>query len=174
MPDIAPPFPIAAWAQSIKQSINAWLAGGITGVILVLVAAKGLGSYFYVTESGVSVRPPLELSMRHYEWKEVITVRVDCIQSIVKRKNRFHYILKMSDGYEVDLSNALSALTEKLRVASAARFAESIPSHLSTVPSILYEFNVSQDGLTLLGEKRGMVLPNAIREQVLSHGGTLQ
>jgi hypothetical protein len=92
----------------------------------------------------------------------------------MKSKNRFRYILEMSDGYEVDLRPALGATTQKVRAAYAARFAESIPSHLNTVPNILYEFNVSQDGLALLGEKRGMVLPNALREQVLPHGGTLQ
>ncbi len=174
MPDIVPRVPVAAWAQSIKQSLNWRLAGVIAAVILITVGAKGLGSYFYVTESGVSVRPPLESSMRHYEWKDVTTVRVRCIHSMVKSKNRFRYILKMSDGYEVDLSTALGATTEKVRAAYAARFAESIPSHLNTVPSILYEFDVSQDGLALLGEKRGILLPNAIREQVLAHGGTLQ
>ena len=112
--------------------------------------------------------------MRHYEWKEVTTVRVRCIQSIVKRKNLFHYVLKMSDGYEVDLSGALSGITYKRRAAYAARFAEVVPSHLNTVQNILYDFDVSEDGLVLLGENRGMVLPNAIREQVLAHGGTLQ
>jgi len=170
MPVIDPPFPVAAWVQSI----NWRLAGRIAGVILITVGAKGLGSYFYVTESSVSVRPPLEFSMRHYEWKDVTTVSVRCRHSPIKSKNRFRYILKMSDGYEVDLSNALSAITEKLRVAYAARFAESIPSSLNTVPNILYEFDVSEDGLVLLGEKRGVVLPNALREQVLAHGGTLQ
>jgi hypothetical protein len=171
MPDIDPPFPVAAWAQSIDWRLPARVAA----VILIAVAAKGLGSYFYVTESVISVRPPLEFSMRHYEWKDVTTVRVRCIHSaVVKSKNRFRYILDMSDGYEVDLSSALSAITQKRRAAYAARFAESIPSHLNTLPNILYEFNVSQDGLALLGEKRGMVLPNAIRKQVLAHGGTLQ
>lgn len=176
MPDKAPLI-VAARAGSIIDwlSINWRLVGGIAGVILVLVAAKGFGSYFYVTESGVSVRPPLEFSVRHYEWKEVAAVRVRCIHStIVKSKNRFRYILKMSDGYEVDLSYALSTITQKLRAVYAARFAESIPSHLNTVPNILYEFDVSRDGLALLGEKRGMLLPNAIREQVLAHGGTVQ
>jgi hypothetical protein len=174
MPEIIPPFPIGSWVQSTKQSLNWRLAGGIAGAILITVEAKGLGSYFYVTESGVSVRPPLDFSMRHYEWKDVTTVSVRCIRSMVKSKNRFRYILKMSDGYEVDLSTALGATTEKVRAAYAARFAESIPSHLNTVPSILYEFDVSQDGLAVLGEKRGTLLPNAIREQVLAHGGTLQ
>lgn len=174
LPDRSPLI-LAGWAKSIDWRSKNWrLAGGIAGVVLVLVAAKGFGSYFYVTESGISVRPPLEFSMRHYEWKDVTTVRVRCIRSIVKSKNRFRYVLKMSDGYEVDLSGALGATTEKVRAAYAARFAESIPSHLNTVPGIVYEFDVSRDGLALLGEKRGMVLPNTIREQVLAHGGTLQ
>jgi hypothetical protein len=150
------------------------LAGGVAVVVLILVAAKGFGSYFYVTENGISVRPPLELSMRHYEWKDVTAVWVRCIRSIVKSKNRFHYILKMSDGYEVDLATALDATTQKVRAAYAERFAEVIPSHLDAVPNILYQFDVSRDGLVSLGEKRGMVLPNAIRGQVLAHGGTLQ
>jgi hypothetical protein len=92
----------------------------------------------------------------------------------VKSKNRFRYILKMSDGYEEDLSSALGATTQKVRAAYAARFAESIPSHLNTVPGISYDFDVSEDGLARLGEKRGIALPNAIREQVLAHGGTLK
>jgi hypothetical protein len=114
------------------QSINWRLAGGIAGVILILIAAKGFGSYFYVTESGISVRPPLEFSMRHYEWKDVITVSSYCRESITRSKRRFHYILKMSDGYEVDLSGALSGITVKRRTAYAARLAEIVPSHLHT------------------------------------------
>jgi len=176
MPEMAPIPALAAYArvESIWQSINWRLAGGIAGVILILVGAKGFGSYFYVTESGVSVRPALEFSMRHYEWKDVTTVSVRCIHSIVKSKNRFRYILKMSDGYEEDLSSALVATTQKVRAAYAARFAESIPSHLNTVPGISYDFDVSEDGLARLVEKRGIALPNAIREQVLAHGGTLK
>jgi hypothetical protein len=84
MPDIDPPFPVAAWAQSIDWR----LAARVAAVILIAVAAKGVGSYFYVTERGISVRPPLEFSMRHHEWKDVTTVRVRCIHSIVvKSKN---------------------------------------------------------------------------------------
>jgi hypothetical protein len=173
MPDKVP-LVVAAWTKSIWHTHTFRLVGGIAGVILVLVAAKGFGSYFYVTESGVSVRPPLEFSIGHYQWKDVTTVSVRCIRSIVKSKNRFRYILTMSDGYAVDLSGALDATTEKVRTAYAARFAESIPSHLNTVPGISYDFDVSEDGLARLGEKRGMILPNAIREQVLAHGGTVQ
>ena len=174
MPD-KNPLVVAAWAKSIDwQSINWRLVAGIAVVILMLIAAKGFGSYFYVTESGLSVGPPLEFSMRHYEWKDVTTVSVHCRHSISRRKSRFRYILKMSDGYEVDLSSALSGITMKVRAASAARFAESIPSHLNTVPSILYEFDVSQDALASLGKKHGVALSNALREQVLAHGGTLQ
>jgi hypothetical protein len=173
LPDRAPIF-LAEQAKSVDW--KHWrIAGGITGVVLILVAAKGFGSYFYVTESGISVRPPLEFSMRHYEWKDVTAVWVRCMHSkISKTENRFRYILRMSDGYEVDLATALDATTQKVRAAYAERFAEVIPSHLNSVPSILYQFEVSRDGLALLGEKRGMVLPNAIREQVLAHGGTLQ
>lgn len=168
-------LPDGAWAKSIDwQSINWPLVAGIAGVILMLIAAKGFGSYFYVTESGVSVRAPLQFSMRHYEWKDVITVSVQCRYSIVKRNNRFRYVLEMSDGQEVDLSAALSSVSPRLRAASAVRFAEFIPSHLNTVPSIRYEFDISQDALASLGEKRGVVLSNALSEQVLTHGGTLQ
>jgi hypothetical protein len=176
MPEMAPIPALAAHAQvePIWQSINWRLAGGIAGVILIVVGAKGFGSYFYVTESGISVRPALEFSMRHYEWKDVTTVSVRCIDSIVKTKNRFRYILTMSDGYEEDLSSALGATTQKVRAAYAARFAEIIPSRLNTMPHIAYYFDVSEDGLARLGEKRGMALPNAIREQVLAHGGTLK
>lgn len=168
-------LPDGSWAKSIDwQSINWRLVAGIAEVILTLIAAKGFGSYFYVTESGVSVRTPLQFSMRHYEWKDVITVSVRCRHSIVKRKNRFRYVLEMSDGQEVDLSGAFFSVSPKLRAASAVRFAEFIPSHLNTVPSIRYEFDISQDALVSLGEKRGVVLSNALREQVLTHGGTLQ
>jgi len=166
--------PFAWWGQLVEQSINWRFAGGIAGVILIAVGAKGLGSYFYLTESSVSVRPPLEFSMRHYQWKDVTAVSVRCRHSIVKTKNRFRYILKMSDGYEVDLSHALLGATAKLRAASAARFAETISSHLNMVPSIRYEFDVSQDGLASLDESHGVVLSNALREQVLAHGGTLE
>jgi hypothetical protein len=149
-------------------------AAGIAGVILVLIAAKGLGSYSYVTESGVSVRSPLEFSMRHYEWKDVTTVRVHCRDSMSKRKRRFRYVLEMSNGQEVDLSKALYGVSARLRAASAVRFAEFIPSHLNAVPSIRYEFDVSQAALVSLGKKHGVVLSNALREQILAHGGTLQ
>jgi hypothetical protein len=150
------------------------LAGGIAGVVLILVGAKGFGSHFYVTENGVSVRPPLEFSMRHYEWKDVTTVSVRCRHAISRSRSRFRYILKMSDGYEVDLSSALLGATAKLRAAYAARFAASIESISSRLPSIRYEFDVSQDALASLGKRHGVVLSNALREQVLAHGGTLQ
>lgn len=174
MPDKVPLL-VAAWVESRdRHSINWRLAAGIAGVILLLIAAKGFGSTFYVTESGVFVRPPLEFSMRHYQWRDVTTVTVHCRHSIVKRENRFRYILQMSDGQEVDLSGALSSVSPRLRAALAVRFAAFIPSRLNTVPSIRYEFNVSQDALASLGEQRGVVLSNALREQVLEHGGTLQ
>ena len=176
MPHVAHPLPPAAWARltAWAQSVNWRLAGGIAGVILITVGAKGLGSYFYVTEEGVSLRPPVEFSMRHYEWKDVTTVSVRYRQSLAERKSRFRYLLKMSDGYEVDLTLALQRPTAKLRAAPAARFAESIPSLLNRVPSIRYEFDVSQDALASLGESHGVVLSNALREQILAHGGTLQ
>jgi hypothetical protein len=176
MPDIAPLFPVAARAQlqSIKQSTNWRLAGGIAGVILISIEAKGLGSYFYVTENGVSVRPPLEFSMRHYEWNDVTTVRVRCRDSMSKSKLQFRYVLEMSNGQEVELSKALNGASAKLRAASAVRFAEFIPSRLNMVPSIRYGFDISQDALASLGERHGVVLSNALREQVLAHGGTLQ
>jgi hypothetical protein len=168
-------LPDGAWAKSIDwQSINWRPAAGIAGVILMLVAAKGLGSYSYVTESGVSVRSPLEFSMRHYEWKDVTTVRVHCRDSMSKRKRRFRYVLEMSNGQEVDLSRALYGASAKLRAASAVRFAEFIPSHLNAVPSIRYEFDVSQAALVSLGKKHGVVLSKALSEQILAHGGTLQ
>jgi hypothetical protein len=168
-------LPVGAWAKSIDwQSIDWRLVAGIAGVILMLVAAKGFGSYFYVTESGVSVRPPLEFSMRHYEWKDVTTVSVHCRDSISKRERRFRYVLEMSNGQEVDLSRALYGISARLRAASAVRFAEFIPSHLNTVLGMRYEFDVSQNALAALGRKHGAVLSNALREQILAHGGTLQ
>ena len=167
--------PFAWWAEFVMEAMYWRLVGGLAGVILIAIGVKGLGSYFYLTESSISVRPPLEFSMRHYQWKDVTTVSVRCRHStIVKSKNRFRYIFTMSDGYEVDLSQALLGATSKLRAASAARFAETIPSLLDGVPSIRYEFDVSQDGLTSLDENHGMVLSHAIREQVLAHGGRLE
>jgi hypothetical protein len=169
------PIVVADWAKSAWKEINWRFVGGIAGVVLIPIVTQGFRSYFYATESGISVRPPLEFSMRHYEWRDVTTVRVRCIHSpMVKSKRGLRYILKMSDGYEVDLSPALRAMTQTARAAYAARFAEIIPSHLNTVASIVYAFEVSRDGLALLSEKHGTVLPNAIREQVLAHGGTLQ
>lgn len=168
-------IPDGAWAKSkYLQSINWRPAAGIAGVILMLIAAKGFGSYLYAAESGVSVRSPLEFSMRHYEWQDVTTVRVHCRDSMSERKRRFRYVLEMSDGQEVDLSKALYGASAKLRAASAVRFAEFIPSHLNAVPSIRYEFDISQDALASLGKRHGVVLSNALREQVLAHGGTLQ
>ena len=174
MPDKAP-FPVAAWAKSIDwQLINWRLVAGIAGVIVMLIAAKGFGSYFYVTESGVSVRSPLEFSMRHYEWRDVTAVSVRCRDSISKRNCRFRYVLEMSDGQEVDLSRALYGVSARLRAASAVRFAEFVPSHLNAVPGIRYEFDVSQDALASLCKGHGVMLSNALSEQVLAHGGTLQ
>jgi hypothetical protein len=173
MPDI-PPVQLGAWAKSIDwQSINWRLVGGIAGVILIALAAKGFGSYFCVTEDGVSVRPPLEFSMRHYEWKDVTTVSVHCRESPTRRKSRFRYALEMSDGYDVDLSSALLGPTGKLREASAARFAATI-SRPNMPPSVRYEFDVSEDALASLGRRHGVVLSNALREQVTAHGGTLE
>jgi len=167
--------PFAWWAELVTQAMYWRFAGGLAGLILIAVGAKGLGSYFYLTESSVSVRPPLEFSMRHYQWKDVTTVSVRCRHSIiVKTKNRFRYLLTMSDGYEVDLSQALLGATSHLRAASAAHLAETISLCLYMVPSIRYEFDVSQDGLTSLDESHGVVLANALREQVLAHGGRLE
>ena len=175
MPDRVP-LPAPSWAalQADWQAFNWRRAGAIAGVVLILIAAKGFGSYFYATESGISVRPFLEFSMRHYEWKDVANVSVHCRDSVVKSQRRFRYVLTMSDGYYLELSGALAAPTMKRRTAYATSFAEVVPSHLNTKPNIWYQFDVSEDGLALLGEKRGMVLPNAIREQVLAHGGTMQ
>jgi hypothetical protein len=95
----------------------------------------------------------------------------------VKSQNRFRYILRMSGGYDVALSRALRGTTAKLRAANAARFAasiESISSHLNMVPDMRYEFDVSQDRLASLGRDHGAALPDALREQVLAYGGTLQ
>ena len=61
-----------------------------------------------------------------------------------------------------------------LRAAYAACFAETIPSRLKLVPSIRYGSDGSRDGLASLGNRHGVVLSNALREQVLAHGGTLQ
>jgi hypothetical protein len=112
--------------------------------------------------------------MSHYEWKDVTTVRLHCRDSMSKRKRRFRYVLEMFNGQEVDLSKALYGASAKLRAASAVRFAEFIPSHLNAVPSIRYEFDISQDALASLGKRHGVALSNALREQVLAHGGTLQ
>jgi hypothetical protein len=112
--------------------------------------------------------------MRHYEWRDVTTVSVHCRHSIVKSKNRFRYVLEMSDGYEVDLSGALYGVSARLRAAAAVRFAEFIPSRLNTVPSMRCEFDVSQAALVSLGERHGVVLSQTLSEQLLAHGGTLQ
>jgi hypothetical protein len=41
-------------------------------------------------------------------------------------------------------------------------------------PSVRYEFDVSEDALASLGRRHGVVLSNALREQVTAHGGTLE
>jgi len=167
-------LPDGSWAKSIDWQSKDWrLAAGIAGVILILIAMKGFGSYFYVTDSGVSVRAPMHFAMRHYDWKDVITVSVQCRHSMAKSNDQFRYVLETSDGQEVDLSRALSSMSPTLRAESAVRFAEFIPSHLNTVPSIRYEFDISKVALVSLGEKRGVVLAHALSEQVLTHGGTL-
>jgi hypothetical protein len=164
MPDMAP-VQLGAWAKSIDmRSMNWRLAGGIAAIVLILVGAKGFGSYFYVAENGVFVRPPLEFSMRHYEWKSVATVSVRCRDTT--RASRFRYILEMSDGYEVHLSRA--------RVAQFADSIEKVASRLDRLPDIRYEFDVSQDGLESFARDHGSALPNALRKQVLANGGTLQ
>jgi len=175
MPEITPPFPVAPWARLRWQSMDWRRAGGVVGVTLILVAAKGFVSYFYVTESRILVRSPQEFSMRQYEWTDVTAVRVRCkFSKMTKRQNGLRYVLRMSDGYELDWSPALDAATQKMRTAYAARLAEVIRSRLNAAPGIRYEFDVSRDGLVHLGENRGPVLPDALREQVLTHGGILR
>jgi hypothetical protein len=137
----------------------------IFAVALLVVAAKGFTSYFYLDQRGLSVRPPFELALRRYDWANVVAVTIRC-QPTAKRRPRLDYVLEMSDGYEIELT-----------LAPKHRFAASLPvvfSLLRSSPNVQYRFEVSEASLAALAKRHGVALANSIREQVSIHGGTLQ
>lgn len=155
------PQPMPAWAEAVNWST----VGTIFTVALLVVAAKGFTSYFYLDQRGLSVRPPFELALRRYDWANVVAVTIRC-QPSAKRRPRLDYVLEMSDGYEIELT-----------LAPMHRFAASLPvvsSLLRSSPNVQFRFEVSEASLAALGERHGVALANSIREQMLIHGGTLQ
>jgi hypothetical protein len=126
------PFPTPPWAASIDWR----LAGMVCATILIAVAGKGFGSYFCVTERGLFVRPPLEFSLRHYDWEDVASVTVQCRDAITRKRRRFSYVLGMSDGHYIDLSPAPGA--------QFAEAFESISSRLDSLSDVQYEFDISE------------------------------
>lgn len=160
-PLFLPPLPMPAWAEAVNWST----VGTIFAVALLVVAAKGFTSYFYLDQRGLSVRPPFELALRRYDWANVVAVTIRC-QPSAKRRPRLDYVLEMSDGYEIELT-----------LAPKHRFAASLPvvsSLLRSSPNVQYRFEVSEASLAALGKQHGVALANSIREQVSIHGGTLQ
>ena len=161
LPPLFTPPPMPAWAEAVNWTT----VGTIFAVALLVVAAKGFTSYFYLDQRGLSVRPPFELALRRYDWANVVAVTIRC-QPSAKRHPRFDYVLEMSDGYEIELT-----------LAPKHRFAASLPvvsSLLRSSPNVQYRFGVSEASLAALGKEHGVALANSIREQVSIHGGTLQ
>jgi hypothetical protein len=160
--DPFPPPQLALWAASIDWR----LTGIVCAVIFIAIAGKGVGSYFYVTELGLFVRPPLEFSLRHYDWEDVTSVTVQLRDDFSKTRRRFRYFLGTSDGHYIDLSPAPGA-----RLGEAF---ESIASRLNSLSHVRYTFDISEARLVSLGTKHGAALEHGLRNQVLTHGGTLQ
>lgn len=160
-PSLLIPPPMPAWAKGTTGRT----VGTIFAVALLVVAAKGFTSYFYVDQRGLSVRPAFELALRRYDWANVVAVTILC-QPTAKGRPRFNYVLEMSDGYEIELT-----------LAPMHRFAASLPvvsSLLRSSPNVRYRFDVSEASLAALGKEHGVALANSIREQVSIHGGSLE
>jgi hypothetical protein len=162
---MAPADPLLAPALAASARSTNWkLVGTILAALLVAIGGKGFGSYFYLTERGLSVRPPLEFSLRHYQWEDVAAVSMRCRPS--RKGPGFRYVLRMSDGVDIDFGRGLTP-----RFASAF---ERITSRLDSLSGVRYEFDISEKALAALGKKHGTGLANAIRSQVLRHGGVVQ
>lgn len=133
-------------------------------MLLVAIAGKGFGSYFYLTDRELAVREALETSLRHYQWDDVAAVSIGCRSS--SQGPSLRYVLRMSDGHEIDL-----AQVSPRRLSPAF---EQLTSRLDSLPGVRYEFDISEDALAEFGRKHGTGFENAIRSQVQRHGGVGQ
>jgi len=157
------PLPFHVWAAAWTRAGNWRVVGAITVAFLVAVAGLGLRSYFYVTESELAVRSPLEDSLRHYRWDDVAAVFV--ASPFSGKGPQFRYVLRMSDGHDIDFSRV-----PRGRLASAF---ERIADRLDSLSGVRYEFDISGDALAEFGRKHGTGFENAIRSQVQKHGGVI-
>jgi hypothetical protein len=160
----ADPLPAHAWAAAWAASASWRATGAIAAVLLVAIAGKGFGSYFYLTDRELAVREALETSLRHYQWDDVAAVSIWCRSS--SQGPSLRYVLRMSDGHEIDL-----AQVSPRRLSPAF---EQLTSRLDSLPGVRYEFDISEDALAEFGRKHGTGFENAIRSQVQRHGGVGQ
>lgn len=160
----ADPLPAHVWAQAWTASGNWRVVGAIAAAFLLAVVGKGFGSYFYLTERELAVRAPLETSLRHYQWDDVAAVFAGC--RIIGKGPRLTYVLRMSDGHDIDF-----ARVPPLRLAPVF---ERMASRLDSLSGVRYEFDISEDALSEFGRKHRGGLENAIRNQVRRHGGIIQ
>jgi len=164
--NIAPADPLLAHVRAAARTVStSWrVTGAIAAACLVATAATGFGSYFYLTEGELAVRAPLEASLRRYRWDDVAAVSIRC-RSFGKGP-RLRYVLQMSDGQDIDL--------DRVPPRRLAAVFEQMTSRLDALSGVRYEFDVSERALAEFGAKHGTGFENAIRSQVLRHGGVLQ
>ena len=153
-------FGASLWAA--RASFRA--TASIAAALLAATAVVGFRSYFYVTDTELAVRSPLEDSLRHYRWNDVAVVFLTCRTS--SDGVRFSYVLQMTDGRDVDFA--------RVPVRHLAPVLERIGASLDVVSGIQYEFDVAEGALATLGTEYGAGFAEAIRRQVRSHGGLVQ
>ena len=120
--------------------------------------------YFYLTETELAVRAPLETSLRHYEWDDVAVVSIACRSS--RKGPSLRYVLRTSDGQTIDFS--------RVPAWRLAPVFERITSRLDSLAGVRYEFDISERALDEFGRERDTGLANAIRRQAQRHGGVLR
>ncbi len=159
----ADPLPAHVWAAAWASAGNWRVVGAIAAAFLVAVAAKGFGSYFYLTERELAIRAPLEASLRHYQWDDIAAVSVRCYSS--SKGPRVRYVLRMSDGHVIDF--------DRVPPRRFALVFDRMTSRLDSLSGVRYEFDISEDALAEFGRKHGAGLANAIRSQMQRYGGVI-
>ena len=157
----ADPLPAHVWAAAWTAAGNWRVVAAIAAAFLLAITAKGFGSYFYLTESELVVREPLESSLRHYPWDEVAAVSVRCRSS--NKGPRLRYVLRMSDGHDIDF--------DRVPPRRLAPVFDRLTARLDSLSGVRYEFDISEDALAEFGREHGAGLEDAIRSQVQRHGG---
>lgn len=94
--------------KTLKESIK--IISIVLIVLLIIVtplSIVGVFNYFYVTPSGVTLRPLFSLKEKHYDWSDIVRIHGKFWDAQNNTFNR-EYVLYMKDGRKVDLANPAS------------------------------------------------------------------